>query len=54
MQYLKLYWILVREKTDIRNILGMTGGKLNKNWLLNDIVELIVNFVVYDNGIIVM
>lgn len=43
-----------QEKTDIRGILETTGGKLSKNWILDDSIGLVINFLGYDNGFIVM
>lgn len=46
--------ILVRKRTDIGAILGKIGGKLNKNWILDDVIELIIDFIGCHNGITVM
>lgn len=43
-----------QEKTDIRGILETTGEKLSKNWILDDSIGLVSNFLGYDNGFIVM
>lgn len=41
------------KKTDIRDILRTNGGKLKKNWILDDNIELIINFTGHDHDIIV-